>query len=345
MTDKRTATWFAGAVTLSALGLVLVVTVISPAQQQTPTLEAKKVDAGPTPDGKMKPVWQQAKPLAVKVSGGRNLPGGTTEVTMRAVYDADRVYFLAQWADPTKSEQRFPFKKQPDGSWKKLADPSDKGGDDNQYYEDKFAMIWAIKAPSFERTGCFAACHMGETKPYGNKYLPAGETGDIWHWKSIRTGSVGQIDDQYLVDTKYDKEKAPEAGRKSDKKDGGGYADSKLVDGKPQWALSGNKPAPPYFILDSEKVAFEDSAYKPGDEVPSIVVAPFTGDRGELPAQATWENGVWTLEWSRKLKTGSPTDVQFDDLKKRYPFGVAVFDNAQVRHAFHAGPRLLAFAQ
>jgi len=312
---------------------------------QDNTLVAKKVAAGPTLDGKMKPVWQQATPLSIKLSGGRNLPGGSTEVTLRALYDNDNVYFLAQWNDPTKSERRFPYVKQPDGSWKQLRDPNDRGGDDNLYYEDKLALIWAIKSPAMEQRGCFAGCHLGETKPYGNKYLPAGETGDIWHWKLIRTGSVGQIDDQYLDDTKYDKEKAPEAGRKSDKRDGGGYADNKLVGGKPQWARKGNAPTPPYYILDSEKEPFDDSKYKAGDEVPGIIVAPFTGDRGELPAQATWENGVWTLEWSRKLKTGSPTDVQFDDPGKKYAFGVAVFDNAQVRHAFHPGTRFLTFAQ
>ncbi len=117
------------------------------------------------------------------------------------------------------------------------------------------------------------------------------------------------------------------------------------MDGKPQWALKDNRPAPPFWILDSEKVPFDDSKYKAGDEVPGILVAPFTGDRGDIPAQAIWENGVWTLEWSRKLKTGSPTDVQFDDPAKKYAFGVAVFDNAQVRHAFHPGARFLTFGQ
>ena len=332
-----------GAVVLS--GAVVLLTLSGVVSAQDTTLVAKKVAAPPALDGKMDATWQQTTPLVVKVSGGKNLPGGSTEVTLRALYDAEKVYFVAQWKVPAKGERRFPFQKQPDGSWKQLVDPADKGGDDNLYYEDKLAMIWAIKSPSFEKSGCFAGCHLGETKPYGNKYLPAGEIADIWHWKSIRTGSVGQIDDQYLDDTKYDKEKAPEAGRKSDPKTGGGYADNKLVTGKPQWARQGNAPAPPYYILDSEKEAFDDSKYKPGDEVPGILVAPFTGDRGEIPAVATFENGTWTLEWSRKLVTGSQYDVQFGDLKKRYAFGIAVFANAQVRHAFHPGARFLTFGE
>ena len=41
--------------------------------------------------------------------------------------------------------------------------------------------------------------------------------------------------------------------------------------------------------------------------------------------------------------TGSEFDVQFDDMKKAYAFGVAVFENAQVRHAFHAGALKVTF--
>lgn len=332
------------AAVLPLVASMLLAGAVSVGAQDT-TLVAKKIAAPPTLDAKLDATWQPATPLVVKLSGGKNLPGGTTEMSLRALYDAENVYFLAQWKVPAKGERRAPYQKQADGTWKQLKDPENKGGDDNLYYEDKLSLIWAIKAPTFEKSGCFAGCHLGETKPYGNKYLPAGELADMWHWKSIRTGSVNQIDDQYLDDTKYDKEKAPEAGRKSDPKTGGGYADNKLVNGKPQWARKGNAPAPPYFIVDGEKEAVDDSKYQAGAEVPGILVAPFAGDRGDLPATATFANGTWTLAWSRKLKTGSQYDVQFDDLKKKYAFGVAVFANAQVRHAFHPGVRFLTFGE
>ena len=307
-------------------------------------LQAKKVDTGPKLDGVVDSAWGQAKPLKVRVMGGVNLPGGGTEVTLQSLYTTDTIYFLVQYKDPTMSVRRGPFQKQADGSWIKLKDPNDKGGDNNLYYEDKFGMIWAIKSPTFEQAGCFAGCHAGEAgKPYGNKYLPAGELADMWHLKGVRTGPVGQIDDQYLDDTKYDKEKSPNAGRKNDKKDAGGYVDNTLVAGKPQWALPGNKAAGTYWILDTEKVPFDDSKYKAGDEVPGIIIAPFTGDRGDISLAQKWESGVWTYEFSRNLRTGSPTDVQFEDLKRKYAFGVAVFENAQVRHAFSAGVLHLVF--
>jgi hypothetical protein len=63
--------------------------------------------------------------------------------------------------------------------------------------------------------------------------------------------------------------------------------------------------------------AFDDSAYRPGDEVPGILVAPSTGDWGDLPCAATFADGSGTLEWSRTLVTGSPTDVRLDVLKKK----------------------------
>jgi len=248
------------------------------------------------------------------------------------------VSFLVQYKDATESVRRSPWVKQADGSWQKLKDPNDKGGDNNLYYEDKLAILWAISSPAFEQKGCLSACHAGEGKPFGNKYTAnPGERLDMWHWKGVRTGPVGQVDDQYVDNTKYDKEKAPEAGRKSDPKTGGGYVDNVSDDKKgPKFGLPGDKPAPPYWIVDAEKEAFDDSKYKAGDEVPSIIVAPFTGDRGDIQAKAVWKDGVRTVEIARKRVTNSEFDVQFSD-KKEYAFGAAVFDNAQVRHAYTPG--------
>ena len=320
---------------LVAVALGLTLSTPSIEAQSKNVLTAKKVQAEPALDGTLDAAWNGAQPLSVKAVGGKNLPGGSTEVTLRSVYTGDTVYFHVQYKDPTQSFQRSPWVKQADGSWKQLKDAADKGGDNNTYYEDKMAMIWAINSPGFEAKGCMAGCHTGEGKPFGNKYLPSGEKADIWHWKGVRTGTIGQIDDQWLDDTKYDKDKAPEAGRKSDPKTGGGYADNvNEAKSGPKFALKGNKPAPPYWIVDSEKEPFDDSKYKAGDEVPGIVVAPFTGDRGDIGAKSAWKDGTYTLVFWRKLATNSDFDVQFTDMKKQYAFGVAVFDNAQVRHAY-----------
>jgi len=316
-------------------------------------LTAVKVAKAPSlAAGAADPAWTKAKPLGVELTGGANFKGGATKATMKAAYSGDMVYFLIQYADPTQSVRRGPYQKQKDGSWMKLKDPEDKGGDNNKYYEDKLALIWDIgnSIKGFADEGCMVACHAGEPgKPYGNKYTAKpGEMGDIWRLKSIRTGYIGQSDDQYLDNTPYDKEKAPGAGRHSDPKTGGGYTDNKLVNGKPEFmhksGTAENKKGGTYYLKDADKVSFDDSKFKPGDEVASIVVAPFQGDRGDLAAAIKWSGGKWTAVIARKLVTGSKYDVQFDNVGGSYPFGIAAFDNAQVRHAFHVGALTLKFA-
>lgn len=326
-------------------------------------LVAYPVDGAPTLDGVADDAaWETAQAIEIEVDGGFN--GYETVAVLKAVYTEDTVYFLLTYEDPTESWYRSPWVKQEDGTWKQDKDPDDKGGDNNLYYEDKFAMIWNINnsIAEFNEKGCNGACHFGENedvKPYGNKYTKnEGELGDIWHWKSVR--NLNQIDDQYLDWTRFDAEKAKEAGRKSDAKDSGGYADNfasmpdpadatKTVPDKtmPGFISSGYDAAGyPGYILDSEKVAVtkeELDALPVGSIIPGIVKSEIVGDRGQISAGWKWADGKWTIEFSRALVTGSETDVQFDDLAAQYFFGIAVFENAQVRHAYENGVSSLVF--
>ena len=302
--------------------------------------------------GAADPTWAKAQALSVPLAGGTNLKDGKTTATIRRFMPGTCSTCWCSTTTRPNGASRSPYQKQPDGSWKKVSDPDDKGGDNNKFYEDKFALIWNIdnSIKGFSQMGCMAACHMGEPgKPYGNKYTASkGELGDIWHMKLIRTGYIGQVDDQYLDHTRYDKDKALEAGRKATRSTGGGYTDIKLVNGKPEFMHKNGTPANKggtYYLEGGGQSPFDDSKFKPGDEVASIVVAPFTGDRGDIAATIKWNNGKWTAVISRKLVTSSKTDVQFDNLDGDYEFGFAAFDNAQVRHAFHVGALKLKFAK
>lgn len=322
-----------------------------PALAADPLVAAKAASAPKLEALAADPAWAQARELKVDLRNGRNFDGGKTTVRLKAVYTPDTLYVLAQYADPTQSVRRSPYVKQADGSWAKLKDPNDKGGDNNTYYEDKLAFIWSIdnSIKGFEANGCMALCHMGETKPYGNKYTAeAGELGDIWHLKSVRGGYIGQTDNQYVDNTRYDKEKSPEAGRKSDAKAGGGYADVKLVAGKPEFMSRDGKAANKggtYWLREQDKVAFDDGKFVAGDEVASILVSKFTGDRGAIDTAMGYKDGGYAVVMARKLVTPSKYDVQFSSLDAEYPFGIAAFDNAQVRHAFHRGALKLQFAK
>ncbi|MBI3949534.1 MAG: ethylbenzene dehydrogenase [Acidobacteria bacterium] len=344
MKFRRVKRWASITVILMVIGFMGFGAVFT-APQASNQLTSVKVAKAPTLDGAVDDLWNQAQALQIPVFGGAN--NGSTTVDIKSVYTNDSIYFLVQWADPTESLRRFPWQKQADGTWKQLI--ANNQGDDNVYYEDKLAFIWNIDNSIVgfnEGAGCFALCHAGEPgKPYGNKYTASpAEIGDIWHWKSVRTGPVSQVDDQYVDSTRYDPTTAPEAGRKSDPRFLGGYRDNVNADKtKPAFTFD-DQPAPPYWIYDVTKQPFADT-YAPDDEVAGIVVAPFLGDRGDIACKGVWANGVWTLEIARTLVTGSQYDVQFSDLTKGYFFGMSAFDNAQVRHAFQTGVNELRFAQ
>lgn len=322
----------------------------APAQEDIPrgTLFSMMTDAAPVLDGVGDDAgWANAPMSTFEVAKGANM--GETVINVQSLYTDDMIYFLLSWADPTESFVRSPWQKQADGSWAKLKDPDDIGGDNNIYYEDKMSFIWNINnsIPKFERTGCNTACHLAKDddtsgKPYGNKYTDEG-MGDIWHWKSVR--NVGQVDDQYLDNTPWSTE-FPSAGRHSDPKDGGGYVNNESEDKTmPMWMGPADAPkdGAPGYILEDEKLPFDDTLFVAGDMVPGITTSPMTGDRGDISAGWVYADGMWTLEIGRALVTGSEFDVQFDDLSMPYHFGLAIFDNAQVRHAFDSRPATLIF--
>jgi len=318
----------------------------TPTAAPTPTpvtLTSVKAAQAPTIDGDVDALWSQATEISVPVAGGANM--GSTTVLLRSVYTSDSVYFLLHYADPTESQRRSPWQKQADGTWKKLSTSTTQ--QENTNYEDKVALIWDINIAGFAQSGCAVLCHAGEqpaNSGYGSKYTAnAGELGDIWHWKSVRTNPVGQVDDQYLNSDRYNAQTAAEAGRKSDPKTGGGYSDNQTADKTKPAYTAADQPAPPYWILDSQKQPFTDT-YQTNDEIAGIIVAAFTGDRGDIQGKGVYRNGHWYLEIGRKLTTGSDKDIQFSDLSKPYYFGAAVFENAQVNHSYQSGATKLVFA-
>lgn len=323
-------------------------------------LVSVKAEQPPVIDGTVEGAWEKAPAYKITLDETPYKPSNgykgvtKTTVTMKSMYDKEHVYFLIQWDDPTQSIERFPWVKQADGSWKQLKN-LDSTGHDNTYYEDKFAILWDISAKGFEKKGCDIACHKARDgrvagiadKAPGRKFTDnPGETIDMWHWKGVRTGPVGQIDDQFIDSTKDPKQNA-EWGRKGDAKTGGGYANNETKE-KNAPAFMNKTPTAEnkYWILDDQKVPFADT-FKAGDVVPGIIVAPFTGSRADIEARAVWKGNQWTLEAKRKLATtgdkAGEQDVQFTDPKKPYYFGVAVFDNSQINHIYHEGVHRLTF--
>lgn len=82
---------------------------------------------------------------------------------------------------------------------------------------------------------------------------------------------------------------------------------------------------------------WEDSGYDPTIlNVMKVENAPIVDGKGDalwsdVRFGANWNDGIWTVEISRRLKTGNSDDIQFV-LDEEFFFGVAVFDNS--RHGY-----------
>lgn len=325
-----------------------------PKAQKPVPIPAVKAAAAPKLDGVADdPAWKAAPVVKFDAVKGVNFKDnkGNTAGTVQAVYTADTLYLLITYDDPTFSVKHVPYVKKADGKWEKLKDPADKGSDNTKFNEDKLSVMWNINDSIFgfsDKFSCTSVCHGGEKgKAYGNKYSEEPEEmADLWVMRYVQGGALGIGDDLYVDSTKFDPAKSPDAGRKADPSTGGGFEEVKLVNGKPEFMNKDGKPASKggaYWIKAEDKVAFDDAKFKTGDEVASVLVAPFKGDRGDVSVGAKWEKGKWTVEFARKLKTGSKFDIDLSDLSKPYAFGIGLFDNAQVRHAYVQAPLILQF--
>jgi Ethylbenzene dehydrogenase len=335
---------------------------INPAstQESRTKLVSIKTQVAIVPDAVAEEAWDKAESVQVTLNELPYEPsngyGGMKETTVniKSLYDDKYIYFYLQYADPTQSFARFPWEKQANGDWKQLIN-KDSTGHENTYYEDKLGMYWEIKARGFKKKGCAVSCHMTENgmnngikdSSAGRKYTnKVGETIDMWHWKSVRTGPLGMIDDQFVDHTK-DPKQNKNWGRKGDAKLGGGYKNNlNSTKTGPAYMNSPYSEENKYWVLPRTKTKFVDS-FKTGDIVPGIIISPFAGSRADISVKSVWKNGQWTLEIKRALVTTGEKadiqDVQFRDLGKAYYFGLAVFDNTQINHLYHKGSIELSF--
>jgi hypothetical protein len=354
----------AGAGAAVAVGLVgAAIAYVSDSRSMTPLMIARSAEL-PTLDGDAAdPAWQRAPEAVVHTSRGFGLDGGEVYVHVRALHDGQHAYFLFRWPDATRSQKHIPLVKTEQG-WK-LVHSNYFKNDENDYYEDKFAVMLA-RSP----VAGGDSVNLGP-KPIADKPGPSnglglhatadGSLADVWHWKSVRSGATNQFDDNYFgppmeakAGTRYT------GGYNQDPKTSGGFdanfdkiKDSDLVKVKflpkdlaaQQQRMGRFDPNPngsdegTYSMLMSEVAPFSaerDASIPVGTVIPSVLVdQPFAGDRGDVAVHAQWNNGWWTLEAQRKLDTGSKFDQPITDGMFMW---FAVFDHNQVRHTRHVQP-------
>jgi hypothetical protein len=327
------------------------------------SLVVARATIAPTLDGDGSDLaWQAAPEAVVHTMRGFGLDGGEVDVHVRALHDGQQAWLLFRWPDATRSQKHVPLIKTADG-WK-LLHTNYYNNDENEFYEDKFAVMLARSPVAGGNTVKLGpkplAGKPGPTNGLGLHAATDGSLADVWHWKSVRSGSINQFDDNYFGAPMEAKPGRYTGGYAQDPKTGGGFDQNfeKIGDGafvklkylprdlRRQQARMGRfDPAPTVsdegsFAMSRQDVVpyspALDAAIPVGTVIPSVVYErPFQGDRGDVIVHARWKDGWWTLEARRALDTGSRFDQPIEDGMYMW---VAVFDHNQVRHTRHVRP-------
>ena len=294
-------------------------------------LTSKKVNSAPADAGSSQ--WSEAKESKIALTGAGSVEGKSLLLSAKSVYTSDQIFFRFEWADKDKTLNKNRWKNN-NGKWSKFK------GD-----EDRLGVVWEInRIDKFATKGCAVFCH-NESKNEKEWYYAVSsskEKADMWHWKSVRSNPVGYTEDGYVT---TNPSKKPEEGRKRDA--GSGKAKSNQTKDKSGPAFMQNPSVSPSVedaLLVSEAVEIKaGTVLQNGQEIPGYMLnTEWTGSFADVKTKGVWKNGNWTLMMSRKLDTGNSDDIQFNT-RKRYPFAVAVFDNAHEHNSYNSEPLKLEF--
>ncbi|HOP06222.1 MAG TPA: ethylbenzene dehydrogenase-related protein [candidate division Zixibacteria bacterium] len=269
------------------------------------------------------PQWAEADSVTIGLIGGANFESSASMATVKAFVDHANLYLLLTYSDPDYSSNRHLIKT--DTGWIVQKSAYLNLFDESIYWEDQVAL-----SLSRDAGGCAATCHIGNKGAYGN-HDAVDDTLDLWVWQAVGTNPVAQADDRFMA-------------MATDSNSNGIFVDNPaagsthsnlnedwrqpylldLTTNKHSWLRVDSYNAVPYFSGgDSLPV---------GAIQPAVLVGELHGDRGDIRAFGRWHDNIWTIEMRRRLRTGSPHDLEINDPIR---LNVALFDNARKKHAFH----------
>lgn len=166
--------------------------------------------------------------------------------------------------------------------------------------EDTFVIKWSMEAGPIDLS-------ISADRPY---------RADIWYWKANRTDPSGYADDKMHV---Y----SPIEGKSS-----------KMLISKSGLRFFLERPG------DTGVSAYKTLVYTEfgGDALPFYAPRTPQGSRADVRAKGVWRDGMWTVEFARKLATKHSDDVQFNP-DQVYQLGVSRYEIAgRMRNAAIAQP-------
>ncbi len=268
------------------------------------TLVAKGSLTAPVIDGEVDEVWNDAQMITT-------LKG----VELKAIYDDNNIYFLAQWED---GHNLYTGSAEPSNSVKNKWWTNQNGDWSQSGNEDRFAFLF--DAGDANGASCAKMCHStGEHKT-------ADGNADVWHWKAARTNPIGVADDKWWSTS----------GRGSDSKTISAYSDNKSSEGN--YPLYSGPITDNYFIIIPEGSSVDslETNIVNTNEYPGYILnANADGSRfADVISKGIFDptSGKWTLELKRAFDTGNNDDVLFTN-NSEVKFTTATFDNTGGGHA------------
>ncbi len=295
-------------------------------------LISKKVKSAPTDANSSQ--WKKAKESKLVLVGAGKFEGKILEAKTKSVYTKSEIFFRFEWPDDEKSMSKNGWKFS-GGKWAKI-----------KANEDRLGVVFEInRVDKFATKGCAVLCH-NESKNEKEWYYAVSsqrEKADLWHWKSVRSNPVGYTEDGYVI---ANPSKEPEKGRKRDADSGTKAKRNRSKDKTRPTHMQdpAKSPSIPGSLLVDEAVEIKGSSiFKEGDELPGYMLNTNWKDSfADIKTKGVWKNDKWTVMMSRKIHTGNDDDVQFNT-RKKYPFGLAVFDNSGGEHSYDSDPLKLQF--
>jgi len=322
------------------------------------------------------PIWRRIPPLYVVTENGGDFGGtGETTVSIQAVHDGGRAYFLFIWDDPTRSLKHLPLRKTLAG-WELLHDGYE-NGDEHAYSEDKFSILLTKLNSVLAGDTTF---HAGVAPVAGEPHSVSGRglhytagdgvIVDVWDWRATSTNASKHCDDDYFGPPS----KATLAQARGQVPYRGGFAhdpgtanyqdnfilglDRTFADGivprrlpktiNDMNAALGRLDLDPnhgeseharWYMTDAESVPYSsdlDRFIPEGTVIPGVIISgEYSGDRAQVTCAGKWAAGRWALEVSRRLEVTSHYHLP---IRSGVFMRVAAFDHTEIRHTRHVRP-------
>jgi hypothetical protein len=268
-------------------------------------------------DGKEnEPDWTYAEEVSLPLSYGN-----VERASVKAIYTDEEVFIRVRWKDGTEDRDHHPW----------VWDPETEQYVTGSQVEDSVML-------SFE-----AGCEWSPSLLSGYIY-----DFDGWHWKAARSDPFGQAWDLY--GSSMDQDNGP--GHRATRYDSRHTKDTWNIkfDGPVgplshlTWSELDRRyifwPAKAEIFLQAEPDLLSPEQYDvripaplapPEDENLTFIQyrpVKLEGDAGEVRAKGHWQDGFWTVEFSRALRTPALhlTDTVFSRLTQ---FSVHIFDRAE----------------